>query len=116
MARNCAAIRKRCYFFVSRICFASLRATSEPVEKTSKSFQMAKSRSLVFLSFCHCCDHVFVGLEPPEAVIASRVVRPNRCMDEDTTQMGGGKGLQSVCASTHTEMSSKHGNYPTTQF
>ena len=58
-------------------------------------------RSFVWC-FCPCCDRIFVVLAPFEAVTAPRSVQPNRCVDEETTQVGGGKGsADCLCKRSH---------------
>ena len=47
-------------------------------------------------SCCPCCDRIFVVLAPFETVTAPWSVHPSSYVDEDTTQVGGGKGL-TVC-------------------
>ena len=51
-------------------------------------------RSFVW-SICPCCHRIFVVLTRHEAVTAPWSVQPNRHVEE-TTQVGGGKGL-TVC-------------------
>ena len=50
----------------------------------------------VFGLYCLCCHRIFVVLAPLEAVTAPWSVQPSSYVDEETTQVGGGKGL-TVC-------------------